>query len=84
MIISSSNCFSIEVFDDDLGKDKSLGKVELDINLLKAVKNQWFPLQEYMLITLTLNRNLVVWADFFSGRMYISRFFLRVSFWVLS
>jgi hypothetical protein len=48
MITISSNCFSIEVFDDDLGKDKSLGKVELDINLLKAVKNQWFPLQEYI------------------------------------
>ncbi len=66
MITSSSNCFSIEVFDDDLGKDKSLGKVELDINLLKAVKNQWFPLQEYMLITLTLNRNLVDVVVFYS------------------
>jgi hypothetical protein len=34
------------VFDDDLGKDKSLGKIDLDISLLKAVKSQWFPLQE--------------------------------------
>jgi hypothetical protein len=37
---------SIEVFDDDMGKDKSLGKIDLDINQIKSVKNQWFQLQE--------------------------------------
>ena len=36
----------VEVFDaDKLGKDKSLGKVEVDILDLAADEGRWFPLQ---------------------------------------
>jgi hypothetical protein len=36
----------VEVFDaDKIGKDKSLGKVELDIDDLPADVGHWFPLQ---------------------------------------
>ncbi len=36
----------VEVFDSDkLGKDKSLGKVEVDVLALENAEGQWFPLQ---------------------------------------
>ena len=39
--------FSIEVMDkDDVGKDKSLGRVEIDITTLGGpLKSRWLPLQ---------------------------------------
>ena len=38
--------FRIEVFDaDKLGKDKSLGKVALDLGDLDSGEPRWFPLQ---------------------------------------
>jgi hypothetical protein len=38
--------FRIEVFDKDkVGKDTSLGKVEINLTDLKGAKGQWVPLQ---------------------------------------
>ena len=38
--------FSIEVFDSDrLGRDKSLGKLDLDPDNMDAGQPQWFPLK---------------------------------------
>ena len=40
------NCFSVEVFDaDKLGKDKSLGQVEVNPMDLAAGDSKWFPLK---------------------------------------
>ena len=39
-------CFRIEVFDSDkLGKDKSLGKLEINPKTLDSGDSMWFPLK---------------------------------------
>jgi hypothetical protein len=38
--------FSIEVLDEDMGKDKTLGRIEIDISTLTGpLKAKWLPLQ---------------------------------------
>ena len=52
--------FRIEVFDSDkIGKDKSLGKVELNFEDLDASEPRWFPLKGVKSGEILLNTELL-------------------------
>ena len=54
----NANKLLVEVFDaDKLGKDKSLGKVELDVLDLAADEGRWFPLQGKICFSLKVLSN---------------------------
>jgi hypothetical protein len=54
------NLFSVEVFDKDkLGKDKSLGKVEISRNDLGSNEPMWFPLKGVKSGEILLNSELL-------------------------